>query len=66
MKVIALMKSMGVPAETAQITNYIATNRHNHITAHYYLLKHKTDMNPSLLESVNPNPRSDSPLIFKP
>lgn len=60
------MKTMGVQMEPTQITNYIATNRHNHITAYYYLLKNKTDNNPALLESVNPNPRSDSPLIYKP
>jgi hypothetical protein len=60
------MKTMGVQIDTTQITNYIATNRHNHITAYYYLLKNKTNNNPALLESVNSNPRSDSPLIYKP
>jgi hypothetical protein len=60
------MRSKGVQMEAAQINNYIATNRHNHVTAHYYLLKNKTDNNPELLESTNLNPRSDSPLIYKP
>jgi hypothetical protein len=64
-RVVALMKSMGVPMEAAQIANYISTNRHNHITAYYYLLKNKTDNNPALLETTS-NPRSNSPLVYKP
>jgi len=27
--------------ENSQIVNYVVNNRHNHITAHYYLLKKK-------------------------
>jgi hypothetical protein len=39
--VIATMKRMGVTTDTAQIKNYISNNRHNQITAFYYLLKKK-------------------------
>jgi hypothetical protein len=28
--------------DAAQIRNYVINNRHNHITAYYYLLKRKT------------------------
>ena len=56
------MNTMGVPMEPAQIANYVTTNRHNHVTAYYYLLKNKTDKNPALLEASNPS----SPLIYKP
>jgi len=29
--------------DQTQVKNYIANNRHNHITAHYYLLKIKME-----------------------
>ena len=50
-RVIAAMKRMGVTAEIAQIKNYIINNRHNHITAFYYLLKKKAENYPSILTS---------------
>ena len=48
--VIATMKKMGVTAESSQIKTYIGNNRHNHITAFYYLLKKKAEKNPSILQ----------------
>lgn len=47
----------------SQIRNYVISNRHNHITAYYYLLKRKVDSDP---ESLFRDVRSDSPLIFRP
>lgn len=40
---------MGVTADPAQIRNYIANNRHNNITAYYYLLMKKALKNPKIL-----------------
>ena len=40
---------MGVNMDPVQIKNYIVNNRHNHITAFYYLLKKKADKNPQIL-----------------
>ena len=47
--IIAAMKKMGATADANQIKNYIANNRHNHVTAFYYLLKKKAEKNPSIL-----------------
>jgi 5'-AMP-activated protein kinase, catalytic alpha subunit len=48
--VIATMRRLGASAEPAQIRSYIANNRHNHITAFYYLLKKKAERNPGILQ----------------
>ena len=48
--VINTMIKMGVNAEQSQIKNYISNNRHNHVTAFYYLLKKKAQKNPSILQ----------------
>lgn len=47
--VVATMIKMGATADQTQIKNYIANNRHNHVTAFYYLLKKKAEKNPSIL-----------------
>lgn len=53
-----------------QIRNYVTNNRHNHITAFYYLLKKKAERDPSILqEEREPAPvekRSESPIIYRP
>lgn len=43
-------KMLGYGIEMAQIKNYVTNNRHNHITAFYYLLKKKAEKEPSILE----------------
>ena len=57
---------MGVTTDVAQIKNYIVNNRHNHITAFYYLLKKKAEKNPGILQPEREEKRSNSPLIYKP
>lgn len=42
------MASNGI--DMNQIKNYVPNNRHNHITAYYYLLKKKAEKQPSILE----------------
>jgi 5'-AMP-activated protein kinase catalytic alpha subunit len=53
-----------------QIKSYVASNRHNYITAYYYLLKKKAEIDPSVL-NYEPSPtkshsRGESPLIYRP
>ena len=50
-RIISAMRKMGVNMEPAQIRNYIINNRHNQITAFYYLLKKKADKNPSIIQN---------------
>lgn len=45
-------KMLGYGIEMAQIKNYVTNNRHNHITAFYYLLKKKAEKDPSILEEA--------------
>jgi len=61
--------------DPAQIKNYVSNNRHNHITAFYYLLKKKMEREPTFLKEETQRPtttepssirRSDSPLIYRP
>lgn len=57
--------------ESSQIRNYIINNRHNQITAFYYLLKKKAEKNPSIIQSdtkpqEKEEKRSNSPLMYKP
>jgi len=59
--------------DSNQIKSYVTNNRHNYITAYYYLLKKKAELNPSILnyESSPAKPhqsqsRGESPLIFRP
>jgi hypothetical protein len=62
-----LMQKHGI--EPAQIKNYVSNNRHNHITAFYYLLKKKAEKEPAILEEereAQVEKRSDSPLIYRP
>jgi hypothetical protein len=35
--------------EPNQIKNYVINNRHNHITAYYYLLEKKAEKDPQIL-----------------
>lgn len=74
-KLVQRMEKQGL--DGAQIRNYVANNRHNHITAYYYLLKKKAEKDPTFLadepkatpEPVQPEKaekRSDSPLIYRP
>jgi hypothetical protein len=36
--------------DPTQAKNYVINNRHNHVTALYYLLKIKADRDPSFLQ----------------
>lgn len=47
-RLVRIMQKHGV--DPAQIKNYVTNNRHNHITAFYYLLKKKAEKEPSILE----------------
>lgn len=49
-----------------QIRNYIANNRHNQITSHYYLLKKKMEVFQSKVDKDLAYSRSDSPILYKP
>ena len=54
------------------VRNYVSSNRHNNITAFYYLLNKQLEKDPSLYVEKNVNKnhaevkRSDSPLIYRP
>jgi hypothetical protein len=77
-KLVQKMEKQGM--DGTQIRNYVANNRHNHVTAYYYLLKKKADKDPTFLadepKATPPEPiqpqlekvekRSDSPLIYRP
>jgi len=62
------MESKG--ADSAQIKNLLINNRHNHITAHYYLLRNKIEKNAlfakEFQERLRNSRKSDSPLIYRP
>lgn len=53
------------------VRGFVASNRHNSITAHYYLLMKKVQKDPSLLQQLQDRPknlvvRNESPLIYRP
>jgi hypothetical protein len=48
-RVVYTMRKMGVNMDPVQIKNYIVNNRHNHVTAFYYLLKKKAEKHPQIL-----------------
>ena len=47
-RIVQRMEKIGI--DPAQIRNYVANNRHNHITAHYYLMKNKLEKDPAFLQ----------------
>ena len=47
--------------EAGQVRTYVANNRHNHITAHYYLLKKKAEREPAVLTPGSP-PKPSKPI----
>ena len=64
------MKEKGYDPTT--VRNYVSSNRHNNVTAFYYLFKKQLEKDPSLFVEKNVNKnhaevkRSDSPLIYRP
>jgi hypothetical protein len=68
-RLVTLMQSKGY--NPTMIRNNIINNRHNSLTAHYYLLQKKTQSDPSLLKQPEASisiqiKRSDSPLVYRP
>lgn len=61
------MESRGIDPNL--VKNFVLSNRHNSLTAHYYLLKKKMEKDPTILKKItltSRSNRSDSPLIYRP
>jgi len=42
-----------INVDVPQIKNYIINNRHNQVTAYYYLLKIKAERDPTFFEEIS-------------
>ena len=62
--IVSLMHRAG--HDPTQVKNYVSNNRHNHVTAHYYLLIKKAEKDPSILNQNNQPPPQVKPKIGSP